>query len=84
MKYKRLQISVDLLFMMFSEGHSSPGYRVTGDGIPHDAKLVNVRHAWPNTVELLIESESFAEIKDCDEIPVFSPTCERVLVAADR
>lgn len=81
MKVKRLQISADLLFEMFSAGFHEGGYTVIDDAIPADAKLVNVRyfppHGWPNSIELLIESDSFAEVGEGQEPPTFSPTMRK-------
>ena len=78
-KVRRLQISTELLFDLFRAGAHAGGYTVTQDGIPEDAELVNVQHAWPNTVELLIRSETFEPVPLVgQEIP-----CIRPLVTKD-
>jgi hypothetical protein len=68
MKVKRLQISPELLFQLFAAGEHR-GYYVGAGAVPCDAELVNVRHAWPNMMELLIRSESFEEVVLGQEIP---------------
>ena len=74
MKYKRLKISVELFFSLFTDGlHPSGAYRVIGDPIPRDAKLVHVRHAWPNDLEKLMSSESFPEVVPGEEIQLLVP-----------
>ncbi len=74
MKYKRLRISTELFFSLFTEGpHPGNAYTVMADPIPPDARLVHVRHAWPNDLEVLISSETFPEIKHGEEIPLLAP-----------
>lgn len=75
MRYKRLIISVELFFGLFTQGfHPERGYAVIADPIPPDAKLVHVRHAWPNQIEILISSDTFPELKKGQEIPQITPT----------
>ena len=77
MKYKRFQISPELFLALFVEG-PHPAYSVIKDAMPADAKLVHVRMAWPNYLEMLISSESFPELKKGEEIPLMaSPTLKR-------
>ena len=76
-KVKRLQISPELLFELFTAGPHLGGYSVVEDAVPADAKLINVRHGWPNQIELLIESEEFPEIEDGEKIPLFRPLVQR-------
>ena len=74
MKYKRLQISAELFLSWFTAGkHLENGYEVTKDGLPADVRLVHVRHAWPNFIELLLSSETFEEVKKGEEIPLILP-----------
>lgn len=70
-RIKRLQIAPAIFFRLFSAGDHA-GYMVE-QGIPTDAKLMNVRHGWPDMIELLIQSESFEEIKEGQEIPFLAP-----------
>lgn len=77
MKVKRLQISAELLFGMFSSGFHEAGYTVIEDAIPSDARLVNVHHAWPNRIELLIESDSFLEVKEGFVPDAFCPVMRK-------
>ena len=72
MKVKRLLVSAELFLQLFHGGEHT-GYCVSKFGVPEDAELINVRHAWPNVIELLIRSESFPSVKLGDEIPDFSP-----------
>lgn len=81
MKVKRLQISAELLFEMFSDGFHEGGYTVIKDAVPADARLVNVRyfppHGWPNSIELLIESDSFAEVAEGHSVPTLLPIARK-------
>lgn len=78
MKAKRLRISFELLRELFTAGAHSTGYTVEQDAIPADAQLVNVRHGWPNEVELLIASDTFPYIKAGDEVPELTPIIRRI------
>jgi hypothetical protein len=71
-------VSWDLARDFIITGQHERRYRVI-DGLPQDAALVNVRHSWPNCIELLLASASFDELKDGDEIPILNPTVERVM-----
>ena len=74
MKYKRLQISTELFLSWFTAGkHLEHAYEVTADPLPSDVRLVHVRHAWPDLIELLLSSETFPEIKRGEEIPLIVP-----------
>jgi len=73
MKYKRVLISPDLLLQLFTPGPHPAGYTVVAEAIPEDAKLINVYHAWPSRVELLISSETFESLSPGDEIPALTP-----------
>jgi bifunctional DNase/RNase len=57
---------------LFSAGPHH-GYRVVDDAIPSDAMVLNARLGWPFGIELLIASDSFAEVHDGQEIPDFAP-----------
>jgi hypothetical protein len=75
MRYKRMRISAELFLSLFSEGqHPERAYSVVADPVPDDAKLVHVRHAWPNDIELLLSSDAFPENKQGEEIPLMTPT----------
>jgi hypothetical protein len=75
MRYKRMIISAELFLSLLTEGeHPARGYTVTGDAVPVDAKLVHVRHSWPNSIELLLSSETFPTCKVGEEIPLMTPT----------
>lgn len=67
---RRVVISFELLRQLFAPGaHPPRSYRVVRDAIPEDAELVNVQHAWPNCVELLLRSDRFTPVKLGDQIP---------------
>lgn len=75
LRYKRLIVSAELFFGLLTEGpHPERAYSVIKDPLPADAKLVHVRHAWPNSIEMLISSETFPELKRGEEIPSITPT----------
>lgn len=74
-KVRRLRISAEQLFELFKDG-DHPGWTVNR-GVPEDAELMNVHHLWPNSIELLIRSESFDAVKLGDEIPTVTPWMER-------
>jgi hypothetical protein len=73
MRVKTIRFSFELLADLFSNGEHGPHSYSVEQGIPADAKLVNVRHGWPNPVEMVISSEEFPEIKDGEEIGELSP-----------
>lgn len=72
MRYRRLRISFEQFATILGDGPHGP-YVVIKDAIPADAKFVNVQHAWPNSVEVLMESSSFSELKEGEEIPFLIP-----------
>lgn len=75
MRYRRVKISTELFLGWFSPGkHEQRAYEVLKDAIPEGSELVNVRHDWPNGVELLIRHDSFSAIKLGEEIPLLTPT----------
>jgi hypothetical protein len=80
MKFKRLLITPERVFELFTAGIHSPSAYVIDQAaaIPSDARLVNVRHAWPSEIELLIESESFEEVKQGDVIPELNVVVTRL------
>jgi hypothetical protein len=74
MRYRRYVFDIDILSSLFSEGqHLIEKYSVSG-GLPSDAKLINAKHGWPNSVELLIESGEFPLVEKGNEIPLFPIT----------
>lgn len=78
-KLRRVVISFELLRDLFTTGaHPPRSYSVIKDAIPADAMLVNVQHAWPNCMELLLWSESFEEVKPGDPIPPLDIVCQTI------
>jgi hypothetical protein len=75
MKVKSVEMSAELLFHLFAAGHHPGGYTVVKDAIPEDARLVNVKHGWPHTIALLIESESFEDVQPGQITPILTPVC---------
>jgi hypothetical protein len=76
MKHRILPVSATLVFALLRGEQLA--YRVIKNEMPEDAKLVNVRHGWPDTIELLIESETFEDIPEGAKIPFFVPEFESV------
>lgn len=80
MNYKRLQVSAEMFFSFFTAGkHLDHGYEVTGDPLPSDARMINVRQGWPDVIEILVESATFPNVKPGDEIPLIVPLCTRIV-----
>lgn len=46
------------------------GYNIATP-IPKEMRIINCRFAFPDVVEIIIEHESFEEVKEHDEVPVF-------------
>lgn len=79
MRYKRLLVTWELIVNMLETGvHHKNSYEVS-PGVPINTKLVNVRHSWPNVIELLLEHPSFPELKEGGEIPEVELTFTRVV-----
>jgi hypothetical protein len=76
-KSKRFIISPEILLNLFTAGPHPGGYSVIDQGIPEDAKFINVRHAWPNRIELLITSEEFESLTFGEIIPTLTPVLKR-------
>lgn len=77
MKWKRFRISSELFLQLFMSGDHR-GFRIVEQAIPDDAQLVNVLHAFPNDIELLIYSEEFPALKAGEQIPELVPVCVQV------
>ena len=75
-RYKVLELSGEILLSMFSNG-MKPTHEISG-GIPADARIVNVKHGWPNSVTILLESPQVEEIPEGETIPSMAIT-QRVL-----
>ena len=61
MKAKRFTLSAELFLSLLTLGRHPGGYAVVRDGMPLDAVLLDVRHAWPGKLEVLVASDSFEE-----------------------
>lgn len=78
-RLKTVIVSWELFRSLLTEGdHPASAYRVVRDAIPDDAVLVNVRYAWPHCLELLIQSQSFPEVKEGEIFPQLNPVCQRI------
>ena len=80
MKYKILIVHPSIFIELCKEGLDK--IRIVQNAIPNDAKYVrshlNDYTGWGN-ISLVIESESFDNLNDGDEIPVIKhPTFEKV------
>jgi hypothetical protein len=70
-RFKRLILSDELLLELFSAGvHQS--YEVIEYPIPAGTRLINVRHVWPRSIEVMLEHETFEPVTG-DEIPLLTP-----------
>ena len=78
MRHKILRVSFELAANCMRGEH--PGYRVVSGEIPKDAKMINIRHGWPDTIEILIESEEFPEVKEGEEIPLLETMFQKVML----
>jgi hypothetical protein len=76
-RFRLLRITSELFVGLFTKG-LHPGYLVTKEPIPDDARIRNVRLGWPDYVELVLESEEFEDLKEGDPIPSMTPVIERV------
>jgi hypothetical protein len=85
-KAKRLTISFGLLREILKSGAHPGGYTVERDAVPADAQLLNVRHnvshGWPNAIEILITSETFAALAPGEVIPEITPVVTRTIEGA--
>lgn len=80
MKYKILKVSPYIFIDMCKYGFDK--IRIVKDSLPDDAKFIRAHvddvTGWGN-ISLVIESESFDELKDGDLIPIIPyPTFEKV------
>lgn len=69
-RLKRLLVSFELLREFLVAGDHAHRYSILENAVPGDAILLNVQHAWPNCVELVLYSPSFDEVTDGDIIPM--------------
>ena len=73
MRAKRFAISPELFLSLFTLGEHPGGYAVVRDPMPPDAVLLNVRHSWPNAIEVLVASDSFEETSHGSASELLSP-----------
>jgi hypothetical protein len=76
-RYRILRITSQLFVSLFTKG-LHPGYLVTQEAIPDDTRIRNVRLGWPDYVELVLESDEFAEVREGEALPHLTPVIERV------
>lgn len=80
MKYSILKIS-PLIFIKFCQ-YGSDNIRVVENKLPEDVKFIRAYtedHSGWGHISLVLESESFRELKDGDEIPILPyPMFEKV------
>lgn len=72
MKRKILRITGENLLNMFVAG-LKPVHEVIA-GVPPDARIVNVRHGWPNEIYILLESDNFPMVAEGQELPFIDIT----------
>jgi hypothetical protein len=76
-RFRILRITPELFIGLFTQG-LHPGYLIFREAIPDGARIRNVRLGWPDSVELVLESDEFEEVTDGDPIPLLTPVIERV------
>lgn len=77
-KIKTLNVSFKIFQEMIEEG-STHNYFVDC-GIPKNSKIINMKMSYPETdgFEIVIESESFPEIKEGERVPYIIATFSKV------
>jgi hypothetical protein len=85
-RVKRLIISTELLFSLFTEGEHAVDYSVLQDAIPADAELVKVNVYGYGTsyreIVLVIRSNSFPHVPEGQTIPILKPVIENINATA--
>jgi hypothetical protein len=77
MKHAILRVSSYILLELCKNGAEKT--RIVKNELPQDAKFIRAGHDQSGDMFLVIESESFRELKDGDEIPILeNPLFERV------
>lgn len=78
---RRLFIT-DSLLLNVLRGDLAPGLLIpVDDPVPPDARVLDVRHdSWTQSLQLLIESETFSPVADGEVIPELRPTFRRETV----
>jgi hypothetical protein len=71
-RVKLFRISGEFLTQLFTPGEHNP-YQVVENAIPDGTRVLNVRYGWPAWIELLLEHESFEEVKNGEEVPALIP-----------
>ena len=66
-------VSWDLMKSMLAQDNVIPATKVTSDGLPEDAVVCGV-HLQGGTIWLDIQSETFEEIQEGNEIALLNPT----------
>lgn len=79
MRYKILVLSPYIILEIFK--HNVSSVRIIKDTIPEDADFVraftNDPTGWGN-IGLIIESDSFDDVKEGEQIPILDPQFEKV------
>jgi hypothetical protein len=78
MKLKRMGVSVEILKNTLASNNIMPSFRVTADGIPEDAVVCGVSLEDGRIIWLTIQSDTFPDVKEGDEIPLLIPMFERL------
>lgn len=68
MRIRTLQFTGDFLVSMLKEGNVIQA-AVVSNGLPADARFVRAGHDYSGSLYLVIESASFDDIEEGDEIP---------------
>jgi hypothetical protein len=73
MRIKRMGVSWELLKNILADDNVIPATKVVADGLPADAVACGVQ-LYDRTIWVDIQSDSYPEIKEGEEIPKFG-TC---------
>jgi hypothetical protein len=80
-RLKRLIISAELFFSLFTEGEHAVDYTVLQDALPADAELVKV-YSTRAEIGLVIKSSSFPSVPEGQTIPILKPVIENINATA--
>jgi hypothetical protein len=78
MKLKRMGVSVEILKNTLAPNNVMPRFRVVEDGIPEDAIVCGVSLEDGRIIWLTIQSETFPDVPEGEEIPLLNPRFERL------
>lgn len=69
-KHAILQTHAQILIDVCKNPHPTYKVELIANALPEDAKFVSGGHDWLGRLYLVVESESFKDLKEGDEIPI--------------